>query len=328
MNALPWFAPAWAQFQNRLRRGQLAHALLLVAEPGNALSMFAERVASALQCRSPDANGDACGQCADCRQRQQGVHPDVEKIGLELNSKGDPSTQIKVDQIRALSAKLTLTAQRGGRKVALIEPADLLNTEAANALLKTLEEPPLETYLLLISEAPGRLPATILSRCQRIALGRWAPSALAEWLAQERASAGAESRAFALSVARGPLEARDAIDAAWSGIALEQLVVLKNIASGAAGAAGFGASQLKPDLPRALRILDHGLALALGASLGVAHGQVGEMGRTLDEIARLLGPQRLRLLSQGLQRIISGLKAPLKHDLLLDAWATDWTAAK
>ena len=111
----------------------------------------------------------ACGHCRGCLLFLAGSHPDIRDVGIELNEKtGKLRSEILVEQIRQLGQWFSLTAQFGGAQVAVIEPADMMKGAAANALLKTLEEPLPNRYLVLVTALSGRLPATIRSRCQRI----------------------------------------------------------------------------------------------------------------------------------------------------------------
>ena len=105
---------------------------------------------------------------AACGFFAAGTHPDLVRVSLEARDDGKLRTEIVVDQIRALSERLVLTAQFGGYQIAMIDPADAMNGSASNALLKTLEEPTPNTILVLVSDHPARLSATIRSRCQRI----------------------------------------------------------------------------------------------------------------------------------------------------------------
>lgn len=181
---LPWHERPWRQLQQRVAAGRLPHALLLTGRAGLGKLVFARRLARALLCESRTAEGDACGRCRGCRLFQAGSHPDFDAVQPAEDSKA-----IKIDQVRDLRDFLSLTAQYGGYKIALLEPADRLNLNAANSLLKTLEEPPGSSLLLLVTAQPARLPATVRSRCQTI---RFDPPPLAEavsWLAP-RANGG------------------------------------------------------------------------------------------------------------------------------------------
>jgi DNA polymerase-3 subunit delta' len=151
----------------RLVADNLPHALLLEGPAGMGKHDFGRRLVRAALCREAAADGDACGRCSACVQFDAATHPDVTSVGLE-----DDRKVIVVSQIRALIEWIGLTSQYGGRKAVTIEPADRMNVSAANSLLKTLEEPPGQALLVLISAQPSLLPATIRSRCQKI---RFAP---------------------------------------------------------------------------------------------------------------------------------------------------------
>lgn len=167
MNAMPWHAEDWARLQARRARGALPHALLLCGPAGLGKRAFAQRFVRGLLCEHP-TDGDACGQCRSCKLLDAGTHPDTITLSFGLRKDGTPRTEIIVEQIRDLSARLAMRSQFGGWQVAIIDPADAMNTSASNALLKTLEEPATQTMLMLVADAPWRLPQTIRSRCQRI----------------------------------------------------------------------------------------------------------------------------------------------------------------
>lgn len=172
----PWQQAQWRTLMERLRAGRLAHGLLLYGPAGTGKEAFAERLAYALLCRQPRADGAPCGTCQACALNAAGTHPDLARVHPE------DSKFIRVDQIRALSARLSVTSQLGGYRVAVIAPAQRMNAEAANSLLKTLEEPGADTVLLLVSSQPARLPATIRSRCQRVAFPLPPADVAAGWL--------------------------------------------------------------------------------------------------------------------------------------------------
>ncbi len=160
---LPWHAAAWQRLAAGVERGQIAHALLIHGEGGLHKLQLGRQIAQGLLCESPRA-AMACGRCRGCTLYLAGNHPDwVEVCPVD-------SAVIKIDQIRELSARLSMRPQIARRQVALLWPAEQMNSAAANALLKTLEEPAADTHLLLLAERIGRLPATIRSRCQRLPL--------------------------------------------------------------------------------------------------------------------------------------------------------------
>jgi DNA polymerase-3 subunit delta' len=149
------------------RAGRLPHALLLTGPQGSGKSSFAQTFASALLCRAPAPDGSACGRCRNCDWLAAGTHPNLIQISPE-----EDASAIRIDQIRGLIERVALTAAGDdAMRVVIVKPAEAMNRNAANSLLKTLEEPPLRTLLMLVSHAPATLPATIRSRCQRIDFG-------------------------------------------------------------------------------------------------------------------------------------------------------------
>jgi DNA polymerase III subunit delta' len=160
--AASWLHPAREQLLAAVNQDRVAHALLVQDAPGAGGAQLAGWLAQRLLCVAPTSQGP-CGACTACRSVAEDRHPDFTRIGLLEESK-----QIRVEQVRELAAHLALASHQGGFKVALIDPADALNWNAANALLKTLEEPPARTVLILVAQQPSRLPATLLSRCQRV----------------------------------------------------------------------------------------------------------------------------------------------------------------
>lgn len=199
---LPWHDERWHVLQRARREERLPHALLMTGPAGAGKRILADLLARSLLCRSTTGEGMPCGRCRDCLLLAAGTHPDRVPIGPDPDGK---SHEIKVDAVRRLADTDALTAHRGGWKVILIDPAHHMNTSAANSLLKTLEEPAPQTLLCLISEQPGRLPATIRSRCQEVRVPLPAWDVGVDWL-RERLPQG--DAATLLSLAHGaPLAA-------------------------------------------------------------------------------------------------------------------------
>ncbi|MET4677519.1 DNA polymerase III subunit delta' [Luteibacter sp. ME-Dv--P-043b] len=163
----PWHAEAWDRLQARRDRDALPHALLLAGPAGLGKRDFLSVFVRGLLCLQP-VNGAPCGQCRSCQFLAAGTHPDRVTLSFGLRKDGVTRSEIVVDQIRDLSQRLAMSSQFGGWQVATVDPADAMNAAAANALLKTLEEPTPATLLVLVADEPARLPATIRSRCQRI----------------------------------------------------------------------------------------------------------------------------------------------------------------
>ena len=181
---LPWQVTQWQQLVAADRDGRLGHALLLSGPAGIGKLRFARALMAWLACESPQEEG-ACGTCRSC-------HFGLDNPDVHIVEPPEGKKQIAVDQVRELVALSTQTSHRaGGRKVVLIQPADAMNINTANALLKTLEEPSGDTVLILVTSEPARLLPTIRSRCQQLQFPI-PPNALArEWL---KMSVGDETR--------------------------------------------------------------------------------------------------------------------------------------
>ena len=177
-----WCQPQWSVLVERAANGTLPHALLLCGPSGLGKRALAEAFVRARLCESP-RDGHACGTCRTCKLLAAGTHPDRMRVTLEANPKtGVMRREIVIDQIRELSAQLAMSSQLGSWQVAMIDPADAMNVAALNALLKTLEEPTDATLMVLVSDQPWQLSATIRSRCQRLEFANPPPAAALEWL--------------------------------------------------------------------------------------------------------------------------------------------------
>ena len=187
----PWHQTQWRELLDR--RSALPHALLFRGREGIGKLDFVRKLAQSLACGSPDA-GAACGVCQSCRWFAAEAHPDYREIVPEaLRADADgaaagerkPSQQISVDEIRNLHDFINLTAHQAGGKTIVVYPAETLNVNAANALLKSLEEPPPDTRFMLVSHRPSYLPATIISRCQQIVLPTPPVQMAEQWLREQ-----------------------------------------------------------------------------------------------------------------------------------------------
>jgi DNA polymerase-3 subunit delta' len=178
----PWLKPALSRLETAHALQRLGHAWLIGGPAGsgklNLALVFARRLLErGAKQPSPDLGPQEAVAAYAVRHVPADHHPDLHWLFPE-----EDKTAISIEQIRSLAAALSLRAHAGGAKVAIFEPADGMTAAAANALLKNLEEPSAETYLLLLADQPGRLPATIRSRCQRLDVPRPTPGELAAWL--------------------------------------------------------------------------------------------------------------------------------------------------
>lgn len=197
--AYPWQEALWQQLAGR---AQHAHAYLLHGPVGIGKRALAERLMASLLCQRPEGF-DACGQCKSCMLLAAGSHPDNYVLEPEEADKA-----IKVDQVRDLVSFVVQTAQMGGRKVVLIEPVESMNINAANALLKSLEEPSGNTVLLLVSHQPSRLLPTVKSRCVQQACPLPSEAMSLDWLAHALPDCSQDERFELLTLAAGsPLAA-------------------------------------------------------------------------------------------------------------------------
>lgn len=177
-----------ALLQRSLERHRLAHAWLFTGEAMEELEALARTLAKTLLCerprRGPSGGAiDCCDACATCRRVEEGAHADVRRVRPESKTR-----IITIAQVRELMREVQLKPAEGGFKLAVMIEADRMTLEAANAFLKTLEEPPPRSVLVLLSSEPQRLPETIVSRCLRLNFGgetfRPSPDAPPEWLEQ------------------------------------------------------------------------------------------------------------------------------------------------
>ncbi len=157
--SIPWLVGPTQQWTKQANR--LSHAYLLTGPAGLGIVGFAKQMSQDLLCQQDGFS--ACYQCVHCNLQQQGNHPDFFHLKVQEDKK-----EISIAQVRELIGKLYATSHQGGYKVALIECVEKLNRASFNALLKTLEEPPERTVLILTTHQAGQLPATILSRCRQI----------------------------------------------------------------------------------------------------------------------------------------------------------------
>ncbi len=197
----PWQQNLWQRLERNLDSDRLPHALLLAGAAGTGKRHLGMALAQWLLCRAPVV-GAACGRCHTCDLNRAGTHPDL--LVLEPEEVG---RKILVDNVRQLVDFLGKTAQQGGRKLVLLEPAEAMNANAANALLKGLEEPAAGTHLILISHNPGAVMATVRSRCQVQMLGVPPRDQVLPWLKPLVGNDGSRAESL-LDLARGlPLKA-------------------------------------------------------------------------------------------------------------------------
>lgn len=184
----PWQQGDWARLQSLRERA--SQGLLFGGMKGIGKLELAVNYARALLCQHPHETGLACGVCPSCHWFEQGSHPDFrfvqpESEVEEAEAGKKPSRQISVEQIRGLADFLGMSAHQGGRRVVIIHPAEAMNANAANALLKNLEEPPPGLLFILVTHKPQALLPTLLSRCLSFNIAPPDPASAVRWLAAQ-----------------------------------------------------------------------------------------------------------------------------------------------
>lgn len=207
LQEIPWLNELWHGLIERYHGVGLPHASLLLGNAGTGKRPLAFKLAKFLLCQAGDKKSakqtSYCNQCHSCKLFDAGSHPDYFICDQEAKGK-----QIKVDAVRELNEFLAKTPQISACQVVQIYPLEAMNINASNALLKTLEEPSGETYLLLMAERLGSVLPTIRSRTQRISLHPPSTEQALAWLGQRLPNSSAEDLALALTqCAGGPLKA-------------------------------------------------------------------------------------------------------------------------
>ena len=192
----PWQQSDYASLFARYQQDKLPHALLLSGLAGLGKAHLARVLSQAMLCKQPSAEGVACNKCSSCELVNAGTHPDlyiVNPLDKDKKKKREYSEKVKleefkkigIDQNRSLINFLSLKSHSGGHKIVLVYPADYMTRDAANSLLKNLEEPAGDTLIMLVTDRPGYLLPTIRSRCQTISFGKPVAVEVLPWLEQQ-----------------------------------------------------------------------------------------------------------------------------------------------
>jgi DNA polymerase-3 subunit delta' len=265
-DSLPWLAGAQRRVRAALAARRLPHALLLTSAPGLGAEYLANWLTALALCES--SNPRPCGACASCLLLRSDSHPDAYAVRLEENAQ-----QIKIDQVRSLIESLVLKSYRGGYKVGVIESAEALNASAANALLKTLEEPTADTLLILIARPAHRLPATIASRCMRLPLSAPSAPAARAWLSDRSPAntAGAHSWDAALALAGGaPLVALELDGTGLAALDADMQESLQHLCAGSVDVTLLAERWIKSDLGLRIAWLENWITRRVYTGLGAA----------------------------------------------------------
>lgn len=304
----PWLEHVEAEFAARFSGKRLAHAFLLAGPEGTGKSELARRLMSGLLCKENVFPG--CGDCRSCSLLESGAHPDGHTVTFEPHPKKEGlRTELVIEQVRRLTESLQLTNTISSRKVALIVPAEAMNRNAANALLKTLEEPPGDAVLLLVAHRPSRLPATIRSRCQVLNVRLPDREVARHWL-EETAAAGADEAAAALEATAGsPLAALQMLQDGSIDTYRQALETLEGLRGGRCETAQALADlqDIEPD--------------RLWTWFSLRAASETRAGLDRPRLARALA--ELQIEADRNRRLLS---TPVRKDLLLRDWLIQWSS--
>jgi DNA polymerase-3 subunit delta' len=317
MTATPaWIEPEMANLAAAYKADRLSHALLIHEAPGAGGDWLAKWASQLVLCQKPletAGMGQApCGACPGCHWVTTAQHPD-----LLLVQPVEESTQIRIEQIRELSEELSLTSHQGAYKVAVITPADTLNRFAANALLKTLEEPPPRTLLILVATQPSRLPATLLSRCQRIRIRAPARQQAVAWL--EATKGAGDWDAVLDTLGEAPLLAADADPKAVAQVASEVRRTLDEAVAGGGDPVATAERWSRAELPLRLRCIENWLTERIRAQSG-SDGFFTKVGAGpyTPQLNAVFNTGHLFELMDGVRELKSSLDTPINRGLALE----------
>jgi len=304
----PWLEPADAEFAERFAENRLPHALLLYGPRDSGKTELATGFIASILCLKNQH--PACGSCRSCQLLKSGAHPDRQEITFEEHPEkpGELRKELVVSQVRRLIAALNLTNTISPRKAAFIHPVEASNQSTVNALLKTLEEPPGETILVLVSHDSGHLPATIRSRCQNLRVCPADTTRAIDWLCANLKAGRADAEAALQAAAGSPLKAARMIRDGSIEQYHRTLSVMEDIRQkrSGPGSATDALADIDPDL------------LWSWISLFAA----AEVRRVISSPAIATEVSRLQSLADRNRTL---LPTPVRKDFLLQDWLIQWS---
>lgn len=322
LHPYPWQLPEWQQLNQQIVANKLPHALMFAGPKGIGKRHLAEALAQLLLCAAP-IEGTPCGKCRGCQLNRVHNHPDLIHLQPEDGSKG-----IKVDQVRALIDDLGKTSQQGGYKVVVLEPAEGMNSNSANALLKSLEEPAANTLLMLISHSSSSVLPTIRSRCQMRLLAMPSSEQVIHWLTPLIVGSQAPIEKLVEAAGGAPLTAL----AFLKGDALERrdawLLNLIRLSSGQISAIEVGGQWQKEDVPAIVEWFLTWLHSLMRWQLGMPNIVISQLPQDLRDRLSLVPPALLHRYVEKLllaKRQLLGSANPNKQ-LMLEEILLDWGA--
>ncbi len=318
---LPWLRPRFRELVALAEAGRLPHALLISGPRGVGKRSLADALVARTLCVAPGEG--ACGQCHGCRMLAAGYHPDLLRVELEEGKR-----QIRIDAIRQVNDFVAQTPQQGGYRVILIAPAETLNVAAANALLKSLEEPGGRTLFVLLADIPSRTLPTIRSRCQHWSLAPPAEADCLPWLAERLG--GEEEARFWVGLAGGlPLAALRLAEPESRALRQQLLETFEALVRGAepvAEAARLDRQSIDAILWYGIAWLEDLIRLGLsGDGDGLRNPDLLPLYRQAVKNARVRDWFRLLDYAREQRRLLAAGGNP-NPQLVLEAWLVRWSA--
>lgn len=309
--AEPWLDEAKTTLRRTHAAGRMPHAVLIQASAGTGGQGLALWAAQLVLCTS--AGAAPCGSCASCHRAAERLHPDLTVLGLV-----EDSQQIRIEQVRELCAELALTSHQGGWKAAIIDPADTLNRFAANALLKTIEEPPPRTFLALVAAQPSKLPATLRSRCQRLVVRAPTRTQSLAWL--EAVRGPAEWDAVLDVVGEAPLAAAALDPGAIAKLRSETWRGLEEVCSGAADPTALAERWSRSEPALRLACFENWLTERIRRGLG-SESKAAELRASAHppRAESAIKPRVLFELLDGVRELKAALSTPINRSLAFES---------
>lgn len=321
-SVLPWQQNIWQGFQQRLREQRMPHALLLHGPEGTGKSVFSRVLAGSLLCEHGAESGEGCGSCSSCNLFEAGTHPDLHLLEPE-----EGKQVLAVDQVREMVGEFSYTPQISSRKVAVINPAEAMNSSAANSLLKTLEEPSGDAVLILISHSPASLLPTIRSRCQQVAFPPPSRGEAIEWLSSQLDDRGGMAGTV-LEMAEGaPLRALRLSAEEQDGHYRQMTEELIELLQGRANPirVAYRWSNKKLDPATTLRWLQQWVTLIIKSQFSgetASAEPLSSLVRLLQQVER----KRLFLFSDHVNRALRLATTPVNKELLFEGLLLEWVS--
>jgi DNA polymerase-3 subunit delta' len=306
----PWLSEHMASLSAARASNRVPHGLLIHESPGSGGEWLAFWTARLLLCTSSGPR--PCGVCTACKNAGENRHADLLVVQLMEESK-----QIRIEQVRDLCSELALTSHQGGHKVGIFSPADSMNRFAANALLKTLEEPARNTLLILVASQPSRLPATIMSRCQRINIRPPSREETITWL--QKAKGPGDWTAVLDVIGNAPFSAIDMDPATVSKLGVETRQTLSDTAAGRVDPVAVAERWSRSDLELRLMTFENWLTERMRGQLATRTDSVEiRPGAPLPQRESVLNIRTSYELLDRVRELKASLDSPINRSLALE----------